>query len=133
MNRSRWLDVLVAAVAGGPLVAAAVLTPTAASVQVPGWGALAHLCWIRTWTGFECPFCGMTRSFTALMHGDLSTAFRMHPAGPLLAAAMGATVAWALTVALRGLPAVSDRPGFLKTAAAVALASAGLGLARWFV
>jgi hypothetical protein len=31
-----------------------------------------------------CPGCGLTTSFTALLHGDLALAFRAHAFGPLL-------------------------------------------------
>jgi hypothetical protein len=133
MNRWRWLDVFVAAVAGGSLVAAALVVPSAASVWLPSWGALADLCWVRTWSGLECPYCGMTRSFASFLHGDLSTAFRMHPAGPLLAVALGAIVVWVLFCAGTGRPAVSNRPGFLQAFAGVALVSLALGLVRWIL
>lgn len=31
-----------------------------------------------------CPGCGLTTSFTALLHGNLSLAFHAHPLGPFL-------------------------------------------------
>lgn len=31
-----------------------------------------------------CPACGLTTSFTAAIHGDLVSAFRAHPMGPVL-------------------------------------------------
>ena len=31
-----------------------------------------------------CPGCGLTTSWTALLHGDLGLAFRAHPLGPFL-------------------------------------------------
>ena len=31
-----------------------------------------------------CPGCGLTTSWTATVHGDLGTAFRAHPLGPVL-------------------------------------------------
>lgn len=34
------------------------------------------LCLFRTITGHECPGCGMTRAFVALLHGDVAGAFR---------------------------------------------------------
>ncbi|RYG48378.1 DUF2752 domain-containing protein [bacterium] len=34
--------------------------------------------------GRPCPGCGLTTSWTALLHGDFGTAFRAHPLGPLL-------------------------------------------------
>lgn len=31
-----------------------------------------------------CPGCGLTTSWTALLHGDFASAFRAHPFGPIL-------------------------------------------------
>jgi hypothetical protein len=31
-----------------------------------------------------CPGCGLTTSWTALLHGDFTLAFRAHPLGPIL-------------------------------------------------
>lgn len=41
-------------------------------------------CPIRAFTGIPCPGCGLTRSFIAVCHGDLSTAFNHHLFGPIL-------------------------------------------------
>jgi hypothetical protein len=35
-------------------------------------------------TGHPCPFCGGTRSFSAMWRGDLLHAARLYPLGPLL-------------------------------------------------
>lgn len=47
-------------------------------------------------TGHPCPFCGGTRSFSAMWRGDLWQALRLYPLGPLL-------FALALPVAVYGL------------------------------
>jgi hypothetical protein len=36
------------------------------------------------WTGHPCPFCGGTRSFAYMWHGDVSDAVRLYPLGPVL-------------------------------------------------
>jgi hypothetical protein len=38
-------------------------------------------CPLRTLTGVPCPFCGMTRSVTAAVHGDLAHSLVLNPAG----------------------------------------------------
>lgn len=38
-----------------------------------------------------CPGCGLTTSFTALIHGDFAAAFRAHPFGPIFYFAWAAT------------------------------------------
>ncbi len=41
-------------------------------------------CFFRKVTGHYCPFCGMTRSFNAAMHGEFGRAFYENPMGPVL-------------------------------------------------
>jgi len=38
-------------------------------------------CPLRTVTGVPCPLCGMTRSVTAAVHGDLARSVFLNPAG----------------------------------------------------
>lgn len=50
-------------------------------------------------TGHPCPFCGGTRSFSAMWRGDLLQALRLYPLGPLmfaLAFPVAAYGVWAL-------------------------------------
>lgn len=44
---------------------------------------LPPLCQLKTWTGIDCPGCGLTRSFVALAHGQWRDSFRLNPAGPV--------------------------------------------------
>jgi len=50
--------------------------------------AIAHTtlptCPFLLLTGHPCPFCGGTRSFSAMWRGDLVHAARLYPLGPLL-------------------------------------------------
>jgi len=67
-------------------VAAAVLA-AAFVLPLPVNGAIAGvpaLCPAWNLFGVPCPFCGMTRSFVCIGHGDFSAAFAYHPLGPLL-------------------------------------------------
>ncbi len=41
-------------------------------------------CIIKWLTGIPCPMCGMTRSLTALLQGDLQRSIDFHSLGPLL-------------------------------------------------
>ena len=43
-------------------------------------------CPLRTITGIPCPFCGMTRGVTSLVHGDVAHALLMNPASYLAVA-----------------------------------------------
>jgi hypothetical protein len=45
-------------------------------------------CTFQALTGKPCPACGMTTSFSHLVHGDPANSFRANPAGILLAAAL---------------------------------------------
>lgn len=50
--------------------------------------ALPELCGSRAWLGFDCPACGLTRSFIALAEGNVSQSLQFHRLGWLLAAAV---------------------------------------------
>jgi hypothetical protein len=41
-------------------------------------------CALRSMFGVKCAFCGMTRSVCATAHGQLKSAFGLHPLGPPL-------------------------------------------------
>jgi hypothetical protein len=41
-------------------------------------------CTMKTLTGYDCPGCGLTRSFVSLAHGNLLRSFSFNVAGPLL-------------------------------------------------
>jgi Protein of unknown function (DUF2752) len=52
--------------------------------------------------GKPCPSCGLTTSFSLLMHGDVGASLRANPVGTLLAAFCLALIPWSVLVALRG-------------------------------
>lgn len=59
-------------------------------------------CPLRSLTGWECPLCGATRMGSALLHGDLASAFADNPVvllGLVLLTALG--LVWSVEV-LRG-------------------------------
>lgn len=49
-----------------------------------GYRISFFVCPLRHWTGIPCPTCGMTRSFMAIVRGDLSQALTEHLFGPVL-------------------------------------------------
>jgi hypothetical protein len=53
----------------------------AAAVAYPLAPFSPGLCPLRATTGVPCPFCGMTRSVTAAVHGDLVHSLVLNPAG----------------------------------------------------
>jgi hypothetical protein len=42
---------------------------------------LPEVCAARRWLGWSCPLCGMTRSWLALLHGDLRQSWQWHRLG----------------------------------------------------
>jgi hypothetical protein len=87
-----WLALSV--VAGGVLLAPFVLPPAALGALVPEcqWKAKYHR---------ECIFCGMTRSFVAIAHGDFRAAARHNQGSLPLFLALAANQCLALGFALR--------------------------------
>lgn len=49
---------------------------------------IPSLCTIYNLTGLPCPGCGITRSVVCAAHGQATQAFRFHPLGPLVFAAL---------------------------------------------
>jgi hypothetical protein len=124
----RALDLGLAAFAAAQLGASAWMAPAGDQVLLPGGVNLGTTCWFRTAFQIDCPYCGMTRSFVALGHGDLAAAFRFHPAGPLLFAAMAVgLVALVLVAIRRGKPLV-ERRRFVLAYEAVALVCLTIGV-----
>ncbi len=99
-------------------------------VTLPGGDDLGATCWFRAVFGLDCPLCGMTRSFVALAHGELSAALRFHPAGPLLFAAMVAALIALGVVAIRRTRPLVERRGFLIASEAVVVICLMLGVVR---
>jgi hypothetical protein len=42
-------------------------------------------CVIKIATGLDCPGCGLTRSISAFLHGDITESFKFHPLGIFVA------------------------------------------------
>lgn len=124
----RALDVGLAAFAAALLGASAWLTPAGDQLVLPGGTALGGMCWFRAAFHVDCPFCGTTRSFVAMAHGDLAAAFRFHPAGPVLfAALMVALVAFVAVLIRRTRPLV-ERPRFVTAVQAVTMICLSIGV-----
>lgn len=84
---ARLRDLALAGSALGCL-GVAVAAPTATFEDGP------VICPFRLLTGLPCPGCGLSRSWSALVHGDLGEALAQHAFGPLLfALAIAALVA----------------------------------------
>ncbi|MCR5302953.1 MAG: DUF2752 domain-containing protein, partial [Lachnospiraceae bacterium] len=45
-----------------------------------------YRCPFRLIFSFPCPFCGIIRASTCVIHGDFKTAFHFHPLWPLITA-----------------------------------------------
>lgn len=76
-------DLMTLAVAIAVLLVPAFLEP---GDSLLGVHTRLHLppCLFHLITGVPCPLCGMTTSFSLLLHGRPARAFLAHPAGPLV-------------------------------------------------
>jgi hypothetical protein len=59
-------------------------------------------CTFYMWTNLPCPSCGMTSSFSLLMHGDVWNSLRANAVGTLFAAVCLASIPWSLASAMFG-------------------------------
>jgi hypothetical protein len=66
-------------------------------------------CSFKTMTGLPCPSCGMTTSFSLLMHGDIWNSLQANAVGTLLALACVLFVPWSLASVFMA------RPMFVRT------------------
>jgi hypothetical protein len=125
--RGRIIDLGFAALAAAQLGAAAWLVPAGDQVVTPGGSPLGGLCLFRALTDHSCPFCGMTRSFVALAHGDLGAALQFHPAGPLMFVALAALLGAVVVAAVRRSRPIFERRRWIAAYTAVALACLVIG------
>lgn len=85
------------------LAAARVLLSARADQVSFAGNPIGGVCFLRQYAGVPCPTCGMTRSVVLALDGDLATALKINPAGPV----------WLLAalVLSAGLLLVAWRPG----------------------
>jgi hypothetical protein len=69
---------------GIAITSAAFIHTVLAIVGLPSW-----YCPIREHLRFPCPGCGLSRSITALLHGEWETSLTIHAFGPLIFLAFG--------------------------------------------
>ncbi len=94
-SRRRWRA------ANAALAIAASAAILIAAFLPPGSG-LGPPCLWRSLLGIPCPGCGLGRSLVLSAHGLFRAAFRMHPLGPPLLAALAALAVWAAMAAMLG-------------------------------
>lgn len=51
---------------------------------MPGSGFGIDLCPLHILSGLICPLCGLCRSISSLLHGDLAASLRYHPLGVIV-------------------------------------------------
>jgi len=77
-ERPRFLTLPTSLLAASALLLGAIVHPSA----LPE----GPVCLFRFLTGMPCPGCGLTRSFCALLHGELGAAWTFNPFGYLFVA-----------------------------------------------
>jgi hypothetical protein len=101
-------------------VLAAWLGYTAAYPALSTVHATLPACPFYTLTGHPCPFCGGTRSYAAMWHGDVAAAARLYPLGPALFVLTFAALAYLGWAALGGRQVVPS-PVVVRAATIAAL------------
>ena len=78
------------------IIAISVLLDTSSqTVEVFGY-TLPPLCSFKVLTGWNCPGCGLTRSFAFMGELSIVEAFRMHNFGPVMWIAVAAQIPYRL-------------------------------------
>jgi hypothetical protein len=107
----RCCVIWITAVAAVFSIALLVTPESRQKLSISGLGVtLPELCTMRRLTGFDCPGCGLTRSFVLAVRFRLADAWAMHPVGTLLVGYLAASVAqrlWRLKRLLGGRPSRS--------------------------
>jgi len=77
----RVCHIAVLSVCGAALIGAAVLKSSDEGLSFLGlrW---PFSCWLHDTLGLRCALCGMSRSFSALAHGDIAAGVQFHRLGP---------------------------------------------------
>jgi hypothetical protein len=79
-----------------------------------------------------CPGCGLTTSFTALLHGDLSAAWKANPFGPLFYLLWTASAFACLHGYWKGRRFNTDGPAASRTLMALVAVFFAFGIVRFF-
>lgn len=96
------------------IVAAACLLQVLPSQRVALIGLpdfpLPHSCLSRSLFGWNCPACGLTRSFVHLFHGDVRASWETHRLGWLFAAIVVGQIPYRTVALRRPAPLGRGRP-----------------------
>lgn len=133
-RRERRLATGFAAAGMAVFLVAAILDPYDDSGRPRSHGTHRQLglpaCTLKSLTGVGCPSCGMTTTFSLVMHGDPVAAWHTNWAGCVIAGLSLLGTAWFVAVAA-GLP-----PGRLtadEVVKVMTIVGMGLAMARWAV
>ncbi|MCX7010269.1 MAG: DUF2752 domain-containing protein [Kiritimatiellaeota bacterium] len=85
-----------------------------------------HTCLFLRFTGYPCMFCGMTRAFLLMAHGDIAGAWQIAPLGVPLFVLSVAAVVWGAACLVTGRKLLVRLPWRWVFAVGV-----GLLLANW--
>ena len=100
---SWWFgELLLLVICGLAVAVAAVLTPSSEVVSLFGM-EVPVLCTFRRLTGFDCPGCGLTRSFSFMAHGSFRGAFEANMLGPVVFTLVASQVPYRLIRIARGI------------------------------
>lgn len=132
VRRERRLAAGFAVVGLAVFAVAAVLNPYERNGRPRRHGTHRQLglppCAMRMVTGIDCPSCGMTTTFSLLMHGDYSAAWRANWAGCVVALLALLATGWFAAVAAGVPPGRFTADEVLKV---VVVIGTGAAVIRW--
>jgi Protein of unknown function (DUF2752) len=130
-----FIPAMVAAMLLAELAIARLLFDANAHIVTFHGTAFGAACAFRARFGIPCPSCGMTRAVVMALHGNLSGAIAMNPAGPVLVFTMlyfSAAMLWLSVRQSLGWRSESTKRLIRWSSIALAAALVGTVYVHWF-
>jgi len=84
MSRGKLIDASFAFAAGAIFILSAIFSMDESGALMVKGSAVGWSCPFKLIFSYPCPFCGLSRSFVAMGHGDFSDSLQYHPLGWLM-------------------------------------------------
>lgn len=113
MSQGKVIDASIVFAVGAIFILSAVFTLGDSGELLFTGSEIGWICPFRLIFSYHCPFCGLSRSFIALAHGDFYISLRYHPLGWLMFLSFAASFIAICYSMIRKRPAVCESRIFI--------------------